>query len=84
MNGILSFLGRYKNFIPPSRALEKAVRAALIEVIGLEIPERSLRADRGVVSIALGGVQKSEILLRKEDILRAVRGKIGKGLRDIR
>ncbi len=83
MKTISSLLSRFKDFTPPSLAVVRAVRGILKEKFSIDVPERSIRYSHGTAHIAQGGVQKTEILLHKQEIISAVRAVVGDGFRDI-
>ena len=84
MKTIGGFLERYKNFIPPSLAVSRAVCTVLKNHFNMEVAEKVVHVSRGMVNISLGGAQKTEILLHKKEILSAVRMLVGDSVRDIR
>ena len=83
MKGIGEFLERFKNFVPPNRALVKAVREALFEVSGLTVSEKDIRVVKGVANIQAPSAVKSEIRLHRKNISAVVQAKTGTTLRDI-
>ena len=83
MKGIGEFLERFKNFVPPNRALVKVVREALFEVLRLMVSEKDIRVVKGVANIQAPGAVKSEIRLHRKEITAAVQAKTGTILRDI-
>ena len=83
MKGISEFLERFKNFIPPNRALTRAVQAALMEVLGIGFSEKEITVVRGAAKINAPGAVKSEIRLHKQEIIFHVHAKTGAVLRDL-
>lgn len=84
MNGIGAFLERYKNFVPPRLAASRAVRAAIQEIVGVDVGEKDVTIQNGCALIRTEGLQKAEIIMRKEEVLAAVRVKIGDSVKNIR
>ncbi len=84
MDGIGAYLEKFKNFLPPGRAVARAVQHALREVLSIEVEERDIRVRGGVAEVALPGVVKSEMRLHKDELLAAARAKAGPTLKDIR
>jgi hypothetical protein len=81
---IKNLLERYKNFTVPSRASVKAVCAAIQEVLQITVQEKNVEVSRGIARVSLSGTEKSELLLRKNEVLALVRIKTGESLKDIR
>lgn len=84
MKTLASLLSRFKDFTPPALAVERAVKKVLKEKFDIDMPERSIRYTHGVVHIALGGAQKTELLLNKREILSALKVEVGDSVKDIR
>jgi hypothetical protein len=84
METIGGFLERYKNFIPPPLAAARAVRAAILEVLGIGVAENAIKVRSGKADVGVGPIEKSEILMHKDKILTHTRNIVGDTVRDIR
>lgn len=84
MRGIGDFLSRYLGLRAPGAALADALREALLELFGEDVPTDRIRIAGGVAFIQAPSVLKSEIAMRKEELLKVVFSKVGEGLREIR
>ena len=83
MQTISGFLERYKNFVPPRLAASRAVRAAVITVVGIDVGEKGVTLQNGRAAISTSGLQKTEILMHKGEILAAARAQIGDSIREL-
>lgn len=84
MNRIGSWLEKYKNFIPPRRAIVRAVCAAVETTLHVQIPEESVSVRNRVAFVQAAGAVKSEILIQKAAILSEAVRSSGIAISDIR
>lgn len=83
MRTLSSFLERFRDFTPPSLAVARAVVRSLREILGITISESAVTFSHGVVRLSLGGAQKTEVILHKDELLAALRPLVGDSVRDI-
>ena len=84
MKNISDFLSRYLGLKPAGHALEEALKKVIYDVLGAEMPKGSIVVRGGAAYIDAPAVLKSEIALRKADILGALTNTSGGSLREIR
>lgn len=85
MKGIGEFLKRFADFTPPVKSIQRAVAAAIRETFKVEVSENDVSVRDNVAFIAASGALKSEIVLRREELLKRLEETHGKPLvRDIR
>lgn len=84
MKGIGDFLSRYLGLRPPGAVLADALREVIVGELGVELPEDAIKISGTTAFIRAPSVLKSEIALRKENILRQVKQKAGDGLIEVR
>ncbi len=77
-------LDRYRNFTPPPLAAARALRGAIMETLGILIHERSIRVHHNRADILAEGIEKTEIILHKAQILSRTKSQVGDGIQDIR
>jgi hypothetical protein len=73
MNPLASFLDRFRSLKPPQASLKKAVVRALSEVMQVEIPPEKVRLSQGAAFLDVDPLIKSEVFLKKAELLRRVR-----------
>ncbi len=79
MNSIGDFLKKYLDFTPPQRVQAKATISIVNELFNTELTEKDVVIRHQKAFISVSGPMKSEILLRKEEILVRIRHLIGDG-----
>ncbi|GIW68714.1 hypothetical protein D6792_01245 [Candidatus Parcubacteria bacterium] len=84
-NPIQHYLAKFASFTPPNESVRRAVRDMVFEVCGITVPLENIKVVRGTVILSVHPIERSEILLNKQGILRRVRDEIpGALVRDIR
>lgn len=72
-------LDRFKNLRIPNESLRKEVQTILKKNFDEDVSLDSIKVVKGVVHLNIDGPLRSEILLRKEDILKDLEGFLGQG-----
>jgi hypothetical protein len=70
---IHQYLARFSHLKPPDESVRRVVRNTIAAVCGITIPMDAIRIVRGVVRLSVSPIERSEIALAKEEILRRVR-----------
>lgn len=69
------YLEKFKKFAPPEHFLRQAVAASIKELTGEIVTEESVTVRGATVFIAAHPVIKTELFLRKKELLRCITGK---------
>lgn len=73
LQGIHTFLERFRLLEPPEGAIKKALVAAIKEEVGVVLSENAIRLQSGVAYVAGNPALRSEIVLHKSALLIRVR-----------
>ncbi|OHA18907.1 MAG: hypothetical protein A2836_00770 [Candidatus Taylorbacteria bacterium RIFCSPHIGHO2_01_FULL_45_63] len=74
---ISSLLQKFKNILAPNDSEREAFVKAVKEVCGFSITKKEVLCRNGIFHLKASPVCKSEIFLRKHDIVRAVKEMCG-------
>ena len=80
---ISSFLSRFEHLTPPERSIKKAFQHVVKELLGVTIHEREISIRSNVVYINTNPTLKSEIVINKALILRALSEKLSNTKRPV-
>ena len=67
---ISSFLEKFKNIIPPDDFLKKTFISIIKEEVGIEIPRKDIKIERGTIYLSASPAIKSELYIKKPLLLR--------------
>lgn len=87
MNPLASLLERFRSLKPPEASLKKALVRALSQVANLDISIEKVRLSQDVAFLDVEPIVKSEVFLKKGELLRRVKELLETGdrtLKDIR
>lgn len=68
MQGIEVYLKKFEQFGFKERELIKKIAQVIFDVCGVEVSEKEIKIQEGVVRIAISGAGKSEIFLKRKEI----------------
>jgi len=72
-NQITNFLDKFKKLINKKEELKKIVIKTISEEINYQVNEESIRVKGGIISIEGSPILKSEVMTKKEKILRELK-----------
>lgn len=75
MEPLALYLKKFKKFAPPDGAARQAVIDCIKELVGETLTLESVQVRSGTVFIAAHPAIKTELFLRKEELLRCIKGK---------
>lgn len=81
LQNIQKLLERF-NFEPPEGTRKKAIVDAISNVMGVTISSKQIRIQGNYAYIEASSVIRSEVMLRKGEILRQLRNSFGEGARN--
>lgn len=85
MEPLALYLEKFKKFAPPESAARQAVIDCVEELTGETLTLESVQVRSGTVFIAAHPATKTELFLRKEEILQCIKGKFLKAqVKDVR
>lgn len=87
MDLISTFLGKFKLLTPPQSVFKKALCGAVKAVLAIDIPLERVRVDRSIAYLDINPLLRSEIRLKKTELLTLANkelGQFGRALKDIR
>lgn len=70
MDSLASFLDRFRKLKPPEASVKRAVSGAIRDVVQIEVSEDRVRLARGVVYVDVDPLIKSELFLKRTELLR--------------
>ncbi len=81
---LFDFLKKFDDLLATSTYDSSAVVEAIREITGVVIESSLVQIKAGIIYLSLRGVEKSEILIRRADILARANDKTKKTFKDIR
>ena len=84
MFNIAQYLEKFKNLGGTERELKEALSFAVKKVVGVEVETKNIILRDGEAIIKVSPAIKNAIFVKKEQVLKAVEEKIGRGIGEIR
>lgn len=76
MEQIAFYLQKFKNLPPSPQAIRKSVAEAILECVGVAVPDDIIEVRNGTVFVRATGPLKSELFIKKTDILMRINQKL--------
>jgi hypothetical protein len=84
---ISSFFKKFENISPPQRFIKEILMKVVLDTAGVALKDNNISVNRNTVFVTADPIIKSEIFLKKEEILKKVRQELSqykKTISDIR
>ena len=84
MFNVAQYLEKFKNLGQGERQIKEAVRLAIKEVVGVDVEVKNIIIKNGEATIKITPAIKNAIFIKKEQILKIISEKAGRGVGEIR
>lgn len=68
MQGIEVYLKKFEQFGFKERELTKNIKQAILDICGVEVSDKEISIQDGVLRVSVSGAGKSEIFIKRRDI----------------
>lgn len=74
---IKDLMAKYQSLEPSDRKIKRAIRKALLDVCGVDLPETYIQIQQKTVFLTMHPIEKKELLKRKSTIIDEVEKLLG-------